>query len=243
MGGGRGRVGEVERPMWAAGGPAVETVSWSVGRAGGTGGASRAAAEGLGSRSRSRPGFGAGTGGAGIGDAVREEAPVPVGGCISFLLRFSNLASREDTGLCYRSRQLASCFRGLHRGGLLTRDEPSGPSFGGGSIAAVLDREQRQQQQRQTEAIRLRGPFTHTHQPSAGELLLAADVVHPEASPDLAFAACTALCRGRKCVLLKGWHVAGQSGQSEGRSVTGHCNGNLWCSAQAQSPVGIVCLF
>ena len=80
MGGARGRVGEAERPMWAAGGPPVETVSRSVGRAGGTGGASCAAAEGLGSRSRSRPGFGAGTGGAGIGDAVREEAPVPVGG-------------------------------------------------------------------------------------------------------------------------------------------------------------------
>ena len=88
----------------------METVSRSVGRAGGTGSASCAAAatEGLGSRSRSRPGLGAGTGGVGVGDAVREEAPVPVGGCISFLLRFSNLASREDTGLCYRSRQLAS---------------------------------------------------------------------------------------------------------------------------------------
>jgi len=149
----------------------VETVSRSVGRAGGTGGASCAAAatEGLGSRSRSRPGLGAGTGGAGIGDAVREEAPVPVGGCISFLLRFSNLASREDTGLM---------------------DEPSGPSFRGGSMAALLE------QQQQFETIRLRGPFTHTHQPSAGELVLAGGVVHPEASSDQTSAACTAFCRG-----------------------------------------------
>ena len=52
----------------------------------------------------------------------------------------------------------------------------------------------------------------------------------------------TAFCRGRRCALLKGWHLAGQSGQSGqsqvGRSP-GHCNGNnRQCSAQAQRPVG-----
>ncbi len=61
-------------------------------------------------------------------------------------------------------------------------------------MAVVLDREQWQRQQQQTETMRLRGPFTHTHQPSAGELLLAVDVVHPETSPDRTLAACTAHC-------------------------------------------------
>ncbi len=88
-------------------------------------------------------------------------------------------------------------------------------------MAAVLEQ---QQQQQQVETIRLRGPFTHTHQPSAGELLLARGVVHPESSSDLTVAACTAFCRARNqvgCALLKGWHLAGQSGQSgqSGKSV------------------------
>lgn len=100
MGGGRGRVGDVERPTLAAEGGMLEMVS-RLGRVGGTGGGSRAAeglaAEGLASRSRSRPGFGAGAGAGGTGDAVREE--LPVWGGLSFLFRFSNLASSEDTGL------------------------------------------------------------------------------------------------------------------------------------------------
>lgn len=93
-GGGPARVGEVERPMLAAGWLMVDTFSLSLGRVGGAGGASRA--EGLASRSRRRPGLGAGTG-AGAGDAVRDDAAV--GGWASFLFRFSNLASSEDTGL------------------------------------------------------------------------------------------------------------------------------------------------
>lgn len=97
MGGGRGRVGDVESPTLAVGGTAVETFNLSLGRVGGTGGGSRAA-EGLASRSRSRPGFGAGAGaGAGAGDAVRDDAAV--WGWVSVLFRFSNLASSEDTGL------------------------------------------------------------------------------------------------------------------------------------------------
>jgi hypothetical protein len=112
MGGGRGRVGDVERPTLAAGGLMLETFSLSFGRAAGTVGGSRAA-EGLGSRSRSRTGFGA-VAGAGPGDAVLEEAPVGGLVVVSVLFRFSNLAKSEDTGL---------------------RDEPSGPSCGGGSMA------------------------------------------------------------------------------------------------------------
>lgn len=71
--------------------------SLSLGRAGGTGGGSRAA-EGLASRSRRRPGFGAGTEAGGTGEAVREEGPV-CGWASATLFRFSNLASSEDTGL------------------------------------------------------------------------------------------------------------------------------------------------
>jgi hypothetical protein len=105
IGGGRGRVGDVEGPMLAVvGGGMLETLSRLLGRVGGTGGGPRAA-EGLASRSRGRPGFGAGvdagagagTGVGGTGDAVREEALV--WGGVSCLFRFSNLASSEDTGL------------------------------------------------------------------------------------------------------------------------------------------------
>jgi hypothetical protein len=95
-GGGTGRVGEVERPMLAAGDPMVVTFSLSLGRVAGTGGGSRAA-EGLASASRRRPGFGAGTG-AGPGDVVREEGPV-CGEPSVDLFRFSNLANSDDTGL------------------------------------------------------------------------------------------------------------------------------------------------
>jgi hypothetical protein len=97
MGGGSGRVGDVERPTFAAAGFMLETFSLSFGRGVGTGGGSRAA-EGLGSRSRSRTGFGA-VAGAGPGDAVLEEVPVCGLVGVSVLFRFSNLAKSEDTGL------------------------------------------------------------------------------------------------------------------------------------------------
>jgi hypothetical protein len=103
MGGGRGRVGDVERPMLAVGGGMLETLSRLLGRVGGTGGGPRPA-EGLASRSRGRPGFGAGAGAGvgGTGDAVREEALVCGG--VSCLFKPSNLASSEDTGL-WRNNQ------------------------------------------------------------------------------------------------------------------------------------------
>lgn len=97
MGGGSGRVGDVERPTLAAGGLMLGTFNLSLGRAAGTVGGSRAA-EGLGSRSRSRTGLGA-VAGAGLGDAVLEEAPVCGLVVVSVLFRFSNLAKSEDTGL------------------------------------------------------------------------------------------------------------------------------------------------
>jgi hypothetical protein len=106
MGGGRGRVGDVERPTLAAGGLMLETFSLSFGRAAGTVGGSRAA-EGLGSRSRSRTGFGA-VAGAGPGDAVLEEAPVGGLVVVSVLFRFSNLAKSEDTGLWCNIQLLVS---------------------------------------------------------------------------------------------------------------------------------------
>ena len=99
--------------MLAAAGGMLETFSLSLGRVGGTGGGSRAA-EGLESRSRSRTGFGAGAGtGDGEGDADRDEAPVC--GWVSFLFRFSNLASSEDTGLWFSDQQLASRFHDSNR--------------------------------------------------------------------------------------------------------------------------------
>ncbi len=109
MGGGRGRVGEVERPLAAAKLGIVDTLSLSLERDGGAGGGS-SVADGLGSRSRRRPGLGAGTGAGGAGDAVREEGPELEGAWRSALLRFSNLASSEETGRWEERRLGQLCF-------------------------------------------------------------------------------------------------------------------------------------
>lgn len=138
MGDGRGRVGDVERPLAAAKWGMVDTLSLSLERVGGAGGGSRAA-EGLGSRSRRRPGFGAGTGAGGAGDAVRDEGPELEGGWRSALLRFSNLASSEETGRWHMRVDTVSVLRlGVVGGGGGRAGEGAGGSAHDGRAVRAL---------------------------------------------------------------------------------------------------------
>lgn len=110
IGGGTGRVGDGAALPAGVGGCRLAIASLSLGRiagmGGGTGGASRVP-EGL--ASRNRTGFGAGAGAAGAGDEVRVEVAVEVSPVGLFKFKPSNLASNDETGLCYGKCGQFSC--------------------------------------------------------------------------------------------------------------------------------------